>query len=54
MNKGGLVKVRELIYKVMDGEPVDIASLSQQECNYVKTAMVLMGEALYSNAWLES
>ncbi len=54
LNKGGLVKVRELIYKVMDGEPVDIASLSQQECNYVKTAMVLMGEALYSNAWLES
>lgn len=54
LNKGGLVKVRELIYKVMDGEPVDIASLSQQECNYVKTAMVLMGEALYSHAWLES
>lgn len=54
LNKGGLVDVRELIYKVMDGEPVDIASLSEQECNYVKTAMVLMGEALYSHAWLES
>ena len=54
LNKGGLVDVRELIYKVMDGEPVDIASLMEQECNYVKTAMVLMGEALYSNAWLES
>jgi hypothetical protein len=28
--------------------------LPEKERNYVKTARVLMGEALYSHAWLES
>lgn len=54
LNKGGLPEIRQLVHRVMDGEPVDLASLLEQERNYVKTARVLMGEALYSHAWLES
>jgi hypothetical protein len=38
----------------MDGENVDLSSLSQKEIEYVKTAKVLTGENLYSDAWLES
>lgn len=54
LNRGGLDGIRQLIHKVMDGEPVDTASLPERERNYVKTARVLLGEALYSHAWLES
>ena len=51
---GGMPETVELIYKVMDGEDVDISSLSTEQVEYVKTAKVLMGETLYSDAWLES
>ncbi len=54
LNRGGLPSIRDLIYKVMDGEAVDAAGLPEMERNYVKTARVLMGETLYSHAWLES
>ena len=52
--KGGMPEIVELIYKVMDGEDIDSSALSQKEVEYVKTAKVLMGETLYSDAWLES
>lgn len=54
LNKGEFSKIVDLIYKTMDGESLDMASLSKQEQDYVKTARVLMGETLYSHAWLES
>lgn len=54
LNRGGLAGVRELVHRVMEGEPIDLSSLSEVERDYVKTARVLMGEALYSHAWLES
>jgi len=54
LNKGSLAGIRELIYKVMEGEHIDQAGLPEKERDYVKTAMVLMGEILYSHAWLES
>jgi 5-methyltetrahydrofolate corrinoid/iron sulfur protein methyltransferase len=47
-------EIVELIYKTMDGEDVDLSSLSQKGVEYVKTVKVLKGETLYSNAWLES
>lgn len=53
LNKGDLPKIVELIYKTMDGEAPDISSLSKQEQDYVKTVKVLMGETLYSHAWLD-
>jgi len=51
---GEMAETVELIYKTMDGEDIDLSSLSQEQVNYVKTAKVLMGETLYSDAWLES
>jgi len=52
--KGEMPKDVELIYKTMDGEDIDLSALSQKQVEYVKTAKVLMGETLYSDAWLES
>ncbi len=51
---GDMPQIVELIHKVMDGEDIDLSGLSQKETEYVKTAKVLMGETLYSDAWLES
>jgi cobalamin-dependent methionine synthase I len=51
--RGELPEIKELIYKTMDGEEVDLSSLSQKEVEYVKTAKVLLGQTLYSDAWLE-
>lgn len=53
LNRGELPHIVDLIYKAMDGEPIDMSSLSKQEQDYVKTTKVLMGETLYSHAWLE-
>ena len=54
MITGGMQSMVDLIYRTMDGEDIDLSPLSQEEINYVKTAKVLMGETLYSDAWLES
>lgn len=54
MVRGRMQNIVDLIYRTMDGEDIDLSSLSQEEINYVKTAKVLMGETLYSDAWLES
>ena len=43
----------QLINKVADGEKVDMSKLNDLEVKYVKSAKVLMGEVLFSNAWLE-
>ncbi len=52
--RGEMPQVVELIHKAMDGESINLSSLSQEEADYVKTAQVLMGQTLYSDAWLES
>ncbi len=54
LNRGELPHIVDLIYKAMDSEPIDMSSLSKQEQDYVKTTRVLMGETLYSHAWLEA
>ena len=54
LNKGELPNIVALIYKAMDGEAINMSSLPQKEQDYVKTTKVLMGETLYSHAWLES
>src|SRR4030043_31975 len=54
LTKGEMPKIAELIHKTMDGEDIDLSILSQKEVEYVKTARVLMGQTLYSDAWLES
>ncbi len=54
LNKGELPNIVDLIYKAMDGEAINMSSLPQKEQDYVETTRVLMGETLYSHAWLES
>ena len=36
--------VEALVHRVMDGEPVDLSSLSFEEAAYVKTTKVIMGQ----------
>ena len=54
LTKGEMPEIGELVYKSMEGQDIDFSVLSQRELEYVKTAKVLMGETLYSDAWLES
>jgi cobalamin-dependent methionine synthase I len=54
LTKGEMPEIVELIHKAMDGEYVDLSALSPKKVEYVKTARVLKGETLYSDAWLES
>jgi 5-methyltetrahydrofolate corrinoid/iron sulfur protein methyltransferase len=42
-----------LVQKVEDGERIDMSSLSKEEADYVKTAKVILGHALFSDSWLE-
>ncbi|MFC1928185.1 dihydropteroate synthase [Chloroflexota bacterium] len=51
--KDEMPEIVNLVHRVMDGEKPDLASLSQKEAEYVKTARVLTGESLYSHSWLE-
>jgi 5-methyltetrahydrofolate corrinoid/iron sulfur protein methyltransferase len=50
---GSRPDLRELVFRTMDGEDVDLGSLTKEQANYVKTTKVLMGKILYSDSWLE-
>lgn len=52
--RGGMPKIVDLVYRVMDGEKPNLSSLSRKELEYVKTVRVLMGETLYSHSWLDT
>jgi 5-methyltetrahydrofolate corrinoid/iron sulfur protein methyltransferase len=51
--RGQRQDIVDLVYNVMDGNAVDMASLNREMQNYVKTTRVLLGESLYSASWLE-
>jgi 5-methyltetrahydrofolate corrinoid/iron sulfur protein methyltransferase len=51
--KGKRPDIVELIHKVMDGEAIDMDSLSKEMQDYAKTANVILGNSLYSDSWLE-
>ncbi len=51
--KGERPDIVELVNKVVDGQEVDMGSLSKEEQDYVKTVRVLLGHTLYSDSWLE-
>jgi 5-methyltetrahydrofolate corrinoid/iron sulfur protein methyltransferase len=51
--RGERGEIRELVHRVMDGDEPDLASLSKEEVDYVKTTKVLLGHSLYSDSWLE-
>jgi 5-methyltetrahydrofolate corrinoid/iron sulfur protein methyltransferase len=45
--------VVDIVYKIMDGESVNIAAMTKEQQNYAKTARVIMGQVLFSDSWLE-
>ena len=51
--RGQRPDIEALVNKVIDGEDINMAGLSEEETKYVKTARVLMGQSLYSDSWLE-
>ena len=51
--RGGREDLRKLVYRVMDGEEIDVKSLPKEEADYVKTTRVLIAKTLYSDSWLE-
>ena len=51
--KGNRQDIVDLIYGVMDGNEPDMASLSKEMQDYVKTVNVILGKSLYSDSWLE-
>ncbi len=53
IGRGERPQIIELVNRVVDGEEVDMGSLSKEEQNYVKTVNVLLGHTLYSDSWLE-
>ena len=51
--KGKRSDIVEIVGKVMDEETVDMAPLSKELQDYVKTTRILLKKALYSDSWLE-
>lgn len=51
--KGEKAELDAIVVKLMDGEAVDTAGLSEEAQQYVKTVNVLMGKSLYSDSWLD-
>jgi 5-methyltetrahydrofolate corrinoid/iron sulfur protein methyltransferase len=51
--KGQRQDIVDLIYGVMDGDQPDMASLSKEMQDYVKTTNVILGKSLYSDSWLD-
>jgi 5-methyltetrahydrofolate corrinoid/iron sulfur protein methyltransferase len=51
--KGEMPELHELVAKLMAGETVDTASLSELGRQYAKSVNVLTGKTLFSISWLE-
>ena len=51
--RGERQDIAEIIHKVMDGEEIDMGSLSKEMQDYVKTARIILGHTLFSDSWLE-
>lgn len=51
--KGKRQDIVDLIYGLMDGATLDMASLSKEMQDYAKTVNVILGKTLYSDSWLE-
>ena len=51
--RGQRPDIVELVYKMMDGDMPDIASLPKEMAYYARTVRVLKGDSLYSHLWLQ-
>jgi cobalamin-dependent methionine synthase I len=52
--RGEMPELLSLVTRLMKGEPVDMAGLSEKEKQYVKSVKVLQGQVLFSNSWLDA
>jgi len=52
--RGRRPEIVDLIHRTMDGERIDLSTISPEKAKYVKTVRVLNGTTLYSHAWLEA
>jgi 5-methyltetrahydrofolate corrinoid/iron sulfur protein methyltransferase len=53
IGRGKRSELSSLIGRVVDGEQMDLGTLSKEEADYVKTTKILLGQSLYSDSWLE-
>jgi 5-methyltetrahydrofolate corrinoid/iron sulfur protein methyltransferase len=51
--KGKHPEIVDLIYGIMDGNQPAMASLTKELQDYAKTVNIILGNALYSDSWLE-
>ncbi len=51
--RGERPDIVDLVHRVMDGENPNLAALTKEQADYVKTVKVLKGDTLYSHSWLE-
>ena len=51
--RGEKPELVKLVHRLMDGEQIDISSLSPEDAKYARTVRVLTGASLYSHSWLE-
>lgn len=51
--RGERENLKEIVWKVMDGEDLDAGKLSSEEVDYMKTAKLILGQSLYSHSWLK-
>lgn len=51
--RGDRIEINRLVNDMADGREPDLASLSKQQIDYVKTTKILLGHSLYSDSWLE-
>ncbi len=51
--RGERENLREIVWKVMDGEDLDAGKLSHEEVDYMKTTKLILGQSLYSHSWLK-
>ena len=51
--RGKRPKITALVHRVVDGDDLDIGTLSKKAQDYVKTARVLLGHSLYTDSWLQ-
>ena len=51
--KGEKEDLKQVVWKVMEGENLDAEKLSSEQVDYLKTTNVLLGQSLYSDSWLK-
>jgi 5-methyltetrahydrofolate corrinoid/iron sulfur protein methyltransferase len=51
--RGERPELESLVHRIMDGDAVDIESLSPGEAAYAKTTKILLGQTIYSDSWLQ-